>query len=247
MSEIQKTKNYEEFKLCEYNRPVDPFHVRKLKEVLSVDNQLSFHPIIVNEKMEIIDGQHRFVAAKELGLELYYLKGDLDYSHILSTNINQKKLALKDVVKFYAFRDRLPDYIEFYELLGSLGISCKALLGLIFGKSTRQLCDFMKRGTFRMPEDGLLLNNTCTFYKNFLLFVKEKKIRPFSMFTSFHFTSACRCLVKIDEFNSEVFFKKLEFRWFALEPQFNEKRWAQLLIEIYNWHNRSPISYENEA
>ena len=29
-------------------------------------------PIVVNKKMEVMDGQHRLMAAKQLGVEIYY-------------------------------------------------------------------------------------------------------------------------------------------------------------------------------
>ena len=41
-------------------------------------------PILVNEKMEVIDGQHRLQAQKELNLPTYYIKNkgyDLLHKH----------------------------------------------------------------------------------------------------------------------------------------------------------------------
>jgi ParB-like chromosome segregation protein Spo0J len=51
------------------NRTPDRSHVRKIKESM----EKNYYPTIiqVNEQNQIIDGQHRFLAIKELGLPMY--------------------------------------------------------------------------------------------------------------------------------------------------------------------------------
>lgn len=70
--EIKVSKDYEEFtKMCG-NRLVDLRHVNELVDSISQMGYLPI-PIVVNEKKQIIDGQHRFEALKQLGLEVPYI------------------------------------------------------------------------------------------------------------------------------------------------------------------------------
>lgn len=67
--EIHTTDSYEMFKMLPYNRRID-----HEKGIMSSIRKIGYVPsiIIVNENMEIIDGQHRFTVCKTLGLPIYY-------------------------------------------------------------------------------------------------------------------------------------------------------------------------------
>ena len=68
---IQKSKDYNIFKTLTGNRELNISHKEKLKKSFKENYLIS--PIIINEKYEIIDGQHRFNAARELGYYVYYI------------------------------------------------------------------------------------------------------------------------------------------------------------------------------
>ena len=85
---IKETTNYSIFKLSPFNRPVDKRHVGKIKA--SMQEEYIPTAILVNSDFEIIDGQHRFTAASELGLPIFYTK--LSSAHVdqfarLNTNV----------------------------------------------------------------------------------------------------------------------------------------------------------------
>lgn len=72
---IRKATNYEAFKTVLGNRKVRTAHVKKLKLSIEKDPEsIKYNPILVNEKMEVIDGQHRLEAIKSLELPVYYVK-----------------------------------------------------------------------------------------------------------------------------------------------------------------------------
>ena len=70
VTEIRKTNNYSMFKNMIGNRELKDKNYKKLMRSMS-EKQLII-PILVNEKLEIIDGQHRFIACKNLQLPVYY-------------------------------------------------------------------------------------------------------------------------------------------------------------------------------
>ncbi len=86
---IKKTKNYEMFTFREDNREkIDQSHVQRLVFSIEKRNLLELRPIIVNEKFEVIDGQHRLMAAKFLDVEIFYQQEKkLDAKDIITMNI----------------------------------------------------------------------------------------------------------------------------------------------------------------
>lgn len=111
---IQTTEDYSQFRLMKGNRTVDYNHVKRLKrEMESNPNLLATNPILVNEHMFIIDGQHRRQAAQELGLPVYYMMvtgTTIDATRHLNTT--QRRWTMLDFAKSYADSGR-EDYVTF--------------------------------------------------------------------------------------------------------------------------------------
>lgn len=101
--EIQKTKDYTQFTTVMSNREVDGNHVKRLAKSIQRRNLLFIRPILVNDKMQLIDGQHRLQACKEIGAEVYYIKvPQLTKSDIAVLNTAQKNWTRSDFINFYA-------------------------------------------------------------------------------------------------------------------------------------------------
>lgn len=243
---IQKTRDYSIFKSVSFNREKNKRHIEQIKEMILKENLLHLHPILINEKMEVVDGQHRLEAAKDLNLDVFYIQDKISYEHILNSNLFQKKLNLSDVIKFYAYKDGLSSYLWLDKWTRNLNISPKALIGLIMGVVSSTLIQFIKSGKFDLPSNDLIMNKLIDSLKKFLAYVKDKRITPYSMFSSSYFTIAFRNLMMMRGFNEDVWYGKLDQRWFDLKPQLNAKEWTRLLVGIYNWKNQNPLSPSNE-
>ena len=99
---IYKTKDYSIFKTMNGNRDFEK-HGQRL--VPSVEQWGIIMPIIVNEKMEVVDGQGRLYAAKETGAEVpYIIKPKMDVNTCLEMNTTQKSWTMVDYIKSYASR-----------------------------------------------------------------------------------------------------------------------------------------------
>lgn len=68
---IYEENNYEVFKRLPDNRDVLEARISKL--IASMTERYICNPIIVNEKMEVIDGQGRFEARKAMGVPIHYI------------------------------------------------------------------------------------------------------------------------------------------------------------------------------
>lgn len=71
--EIKSTKDYNLFQRYESNRKPRPLHVLTLVQDKTFPYKFPTSPIVVNSNFFIIDGQHRYWAARELGIPIYYI------------------------------------------------------------------------------------------------------------------------------------------------------------------------------
>jgi hypothetical protein len=244
MEQIEKTKEYGKFKFLDGNRPIDKYHVKKLKQSIEKSNHLNLHPIIINHNYEIIDGQHRLEAAKQLDVEIFFIKSGLvNDDHLIDCNVNQKSFDVENYIDYFAIKEKKSEYILLKQMLKSSGLKPKALLTLILGTVSNSILEFLKTGKFKFPSSEEP-NQVLNFYFDFSSYVKDKRLKPFSMFTNHNFTRSLRWLFKTNGFDSVVFFKKLDMRWFDLKPQRTAEEWYELLTSIYNYKNHNRIEAE---
>lgn len=102
--EIHKTTKYERFKFINSNRTVNHAHVLALSRSIQGNNLLERRPIEVNEKMEVIDGQHRLEAAKLLKLPIYYM--------VIEGFSAQDIITLNTVVKIWDVYDYAQHWVS---------------------------------------------------------------------------------------------------------------------------------------
>lgn len=113
---VQETRDYARFSLMELNRDVNRQHVERLKKSFERDYLLA--PILVNENFEIVDGQHRFTAAKELGLPVRYVVANgYTIDHVKMLNHEGKNWNVMDHFMSYA-KAGLPAYVNTAKLFG---------------------------------------------------------------------------------------------------------------------------------
>ncbi len=129
---LHNTKDYGKFVQLLGNRSLNKNHVKRLIAEIQQKNLLEVCPIIVNERWEIIDGQHRIEAAKALKKEIWYVKvPGLDISNVVHLNRTQRPWKLIDYVDLYIAHGK-QDYVDLKEfsLTHNLPISiCADLLG----------------------------------------------------------------------------------------------------------------------
>lgn len=91
---IYCTSDYTVFKKLLGNRVVLEQRKNTIKNSI-IENGYVRNPIVVNEKMEIIDGQGRFEALKELKLPIeYVIAYGAGQKECIALNANQKKLEI---------------------------------------------------------------------------------------------------------------------------------------------------------
>jgi len=145
------------FKISSQNRKICEKHVGELAEAIKKENLLEINPIIINHEKEIISGQHRWAAAKRLGVPVYYIvhKFSSNSDFVLTSNSNQRRSTLPDSVQYYAEIKGDPAYKQLYEYSKKTKISIGALCALLGNSVTNTYSKELMNGkfTFELPEE----------------------------------------------------------------------------------------------
>jgi hypothetical protein len=228
MLKIQSTDNYSAFSRIDGNRNLKTGHISKLQQSISADPYLAeINPILVNDKMEIIDGQHRFEAIKRLQLPVHYIKlADVDLSHVQKLNANTRVWSNLDYARSYtelgnANYAKVLTYHQNYKMFG-IDYVISLLGGQYTGSAVTQS---FKDGKFIVKDE----KNTKTIL-NYLVDIGE-------FFPDYKLTTFCRAFRKIyrtGKYNHKRFLMKLKKHADKIRP-FHTVEDAQREIErIYN-------------
>lgn len=120
-NKIYETANYSDFKTMEGNRAVKDDRVNKIVESINkVGYVLS--PILVNENMEVIDGQGRLSALERLKLPVHYMVQEgIGIEECRQMNIHQSNWTNYDYISSYAIRGS-EDYQRLQSLVDTFSV-----------------------------------------------------------------------------------------------------------------------------
>ena len=121
---IQKTHDYSAFKLDEANRAVKTAHVKRLKESVNKNPRIAeFSPILVNEEMTVIDGQHRLAALRQLRMPVWFIQYEgLTIDDAQDMNSGQKPWRPIDYAESYCRRGN-KNYCIYVEARKKFGLN----------------------------------------------------------------------------------------------------------------------------
>lgn len=130
---IYETNDYDMFKKLQGNR--DERSAQKIKKSIRKIGYI-VSPICVNEKMEVIDGQNRLMALKDLGLPVhYYVVEGVGLEEAIQMNIGRQNWKPIDYARGYALQGNVnyQRLLQLYEKSNhlSLGIISAILRGEI--------------------------------------------------------------------------------------------------------------------
>ena len=238
---ILKTKNLEMFKIINYNRDIKEAEYKKVRDSIKSKNMLSLRPINVTRDMQVIDGQHRLRAAKELGLEIYYvIKEDFVPEDIIALNI-QKPWMAPDYFKFYV-TNKYPDYIKLDKFIKKHGITLIIALSMcIAGKHERNRS--FREGTFKFLEESH--EEQISKCMDIISLIQHLKGVNNSFYTrSGRFWSAVITMVRHPDFDFKLFKEKSQYLPEKFGPRASTEAYIEMFESIYNYKQRTKLSFE---
>jgi hypothetical protein len=235
---MEKTRNYDMFKFTDDNRAngVDRPHVNKLKDSISKHNMLHLRPIIVDKNMNIIDGQHRLTAAKELGIEVFYT---------VEESMNHEDIPLMQVAKSWGFPDfhnyyckhHYPEYLKLDAFMKKHNLSLSVALSMLQGSSKTPRVEF-KEGKFVFNEaEGNESFDTCWQTIGTI----EKHLGFCQWTKSSKFWRAMSIIINHPNFNKEKWFKNLNMLITKVCQKASSLDYINMFKEVHNFRNQTRI------
>jgi hypothetical protein len=239
---IQKTKDYNMFIFRDDNREkIDQAHVQKLIESIKARNLLDLRPICVNEKMEVIDGQHRLLAAKALGLEIWYQQDKkLKCEDIVRMNIS-KPWTIGDYLNFYC-QHQYKEYIKLKNFMKKHNLSLKVALNITLGQQHITFVQF-KAGEFKFKEEEL--DDQIQICWESIDYIK--KMNGFSPYTSSsRFWKALLRIIKHPEFDEMRWRLNMQKMIEHFVPKARTEDYISAMSNVYNYRATSKINFMDE-
>lgn len=249
VNQVNQTNDYNLFKSLKGNRSVNKLHVQRLKESFKGDYLMS--PIIVNQSYEIIDGQHRFNAAKDLNLPVnFIICNDYSLAEVQILNTNMKNWKKEDYLN--AFCDlKHPEYLKFRNFMRqfpAFGISAsEAILTgqLSVKQGTDSSLEFSNsksgRYTIKYFEQGDLVISDMEYSKECA--EKIMMIKPYyEGFNRISFVRSMLGIFRIENYNHSQLLDRLKSSPTALQHCANVTQYKLLIEDIYNFRSREKVS-----
>jgi len=223
---MESTKDYSIFKECSSNREVDPKHVNKLVNAIQKRNLLHVNPIVVDEKLCVIDGQHRLAAAKILKVTIYYIQDHINRKDISMLNSNQKNWNAMDYINFYTI-EKVNTFVQLSNLINKYPeMAISALLTLSNSEGRRDIVQ-LKDGYL----DVLAINHA----KEVCDFCKELNHRFECEFVfDSRFPLALSKAINTENFRLENLIEKIEGNPRAFVQCHTKKQYLEMIEEIFN-------------
>jgi hypothetical protein len=233
--QVHTTSDYSLFKILNGNRIVNQLHLTRLKESMRKNHLTTI--IMVNEKFEIIDGQHRFLISQELELPInYIISKNYGLNEVQILNANMKNWQTSDYVSGYCDLG-YKDYIIYRDFVNDYGFQSQVAILLLSGEmeggNEVSASSKFKSGDFKV--------------KN--LEESNKKAEKIMMIEPYYkgylrrsFIIALLAMFKNENFEFTEFIAKLKQQPTTLQDCTNTTQYKVLIEEIYNYRRREKIN-----
>jgi len=235
---VYKTTDYSGFSRLAENRELDERHVHTLMESFENDGYL-FTVLYVNEKLELIDGQHRFEAAKRKHLPIYFIvMPHWGIKEVTVLNVNSRNWKMEDFLNTHA-KSGNKNYIAFKEFYDKYSFDITTAQIIISGKrSGKGAHDDFRSGEMKIDEGQITK-----------AYIKARRIEEFKDFHPLGYKSrncveALLTLLNIKGFDHKHMISQLKkypevMLFDARSLRIDE--YLKILVEKYNYRKKEKI------
>lgn len=238
---IYSTKNYNKLKLMAGNRKINENNLKSLVKNMSHKYYGKANPIIVNEKMEIIDGQHRYNACKILGLPVYFMvRKDKNINDVIILNNSGKSWSNKDYTNAninsvsnpsnHKTYERIKEIMDYYKITESTLIN---ILNILKEVNIKKIRDSYKAGTIEITDKEF------EYIETFLIDLDD--LSDFKKYKSIMFVRAFLSLYRTEGYNHNIMKNKIKFYSKSFKDIIHsaENDYCEMLCDLYNTNNKS--------
>ena len=226
VNQVKMTNDYDLFSHLLGNRIINKPHKERLKK--SIGEDYIPVPIVVNESYQIIDGQHRYESAKELGKPIYFIQIDgLKLNEVHRLNTNSKNWTAEEYMIGYC-ELKYPEYLKYRDFKNQYGFGHNETMAILKGASrnggteTRQF----RHGNFKILD----LNESVRIAEKIKMVGEyypgyKRRAFVYTMLDMF-------CHPK---YNHAEFLNKLSFQSVKMQDCTDVQGYKTLIEEIYNF------------
>ena len=222
--EILETEDYSIFKMLPHNRPVVQSHVIRLTRSMADRPHLRpARPVLVNDKMQVIDGQHRLKASELNGQSVFYMVvPNLTIEDARLLNALQRTWSLLDYAYSYA-SSKVPAYVQFIKAYESHELPPSTIVEAMGTNGSKARRDF-RIGELKVM-DQTELNNRLAMIEDVVKAFPEAA-------TPYLVAAAFMTLLRADGYNHERMMVKIGT--VKLSPQPDRISYVRELERAYN-------------
>ncbi len=246
---VEITNDYGQFTFSIKNRDVDlkKSKAKKLRQSLKEHGWIPSFPMTVykngNDKFTILDGQHRFSIARELGMPVKYVVVDQEFD-ISQINNTQDTWKLKDYLTRWQ-RAGKKNYFEIEEFMEiHPNVSLSMTIDLLSGStgSGIHIKNKFKEGKMDITSRSRgMAYKIANAFESIIEVDKDAKHNNLlkALYKCFH----------VDSFDSQRLIEQCEKNPAMIQPYSKTEDWLDLLQEIYNHgrhSNRIPLRFQAE-
>ncbi len=227
---VLKTIDYSIFVKIDGNRRMNKINFKRLRR--SMGEEYLQVPIIINEKYEVIDGQHRLEVCKELSLPVYFIKvKGYGLSQVHRLNAVSKKWGFDEYLQGYAdlgIKDyqRCEKFIEKYKFGSNETLSLLTGLNSLAGGDAR---NSFNEGRFKITDYNGAVRKAEMIYM----------LKPYyDGFKRRSFVTALLVAFNNKNFVFDEFLKKLKFQIPKLIDCTTTKQYMTVVENIYNYKRK---------
>lgn len=239
---IEVTTDYSIFKRLSGNRTIENGRKNKIRHSIRKVGQIPV-PIVVNERMEVIDGQARLEVFEELGLPVYYIVCDgLGIADCIAMNISGTNWKIGDYIESYAEQGN-SSYVNLQQLMKEYpkilltNVACAAT-GL-FSIPT----DTIKSGLIEITSrDAAYAREVLDYVMKFMPTIKSQK-----MDNERALVNALIFAYQYDEVDNDYLLGKFEQNYMRIRGYGKVDDCLECLSEVYNIRRKSGRVYMRDA
>ena len=248
VNKVYKTNDLSIFKTIDGNRVPNLQHIRRLADSIR-SYGMKCNPILVNERLEVIDGQHRLLAAKETESFVYYIiVNGYSLNEVHTLNLNQKNWVKKDFMDGYANMGvhsyiKLKKFVEKnYDFTFTDCINmCSNVTASANSISNKHRGDGKTVNLIEVFEEGTWVGKDFELAQDWAN--KIRMIKPYySGYNRSQFVGTMVYLFKNEKFDFNEFMHKVRLQPTALVDCANREQHKTLIEDIYNYRSRNKVS-----
>lgn len=243
---VIKETIYSKFKFIVGNRPIVASKVNKLIETVTGGlNLFEYCPILVNEDMYVIDGQHRLEACRKMKLPVYYcVVHKITLNQIAKLNSSQNKWSMNDFFNCF-----IQTGIKDYKLLKTFrdkydittGNAAQLMMYGTVNDGGGSVSEYFRDGLFKVQKSE-------TAEKIMKAVYDYQNIADLKILKNRNFIRAIQELLLSKDYNHEEVVNKLNLRKSVISKKSNFKEYAYHIEELFNRGNTNRrIIYTNKT